>query len=85
MVASTNLSGLYWEKNMPNKTIRYYCAEITRDLFDIIVFCSWGTKGTRTGGVKSYPFETINDANEMMDAITKRRAQRGYTLQGKSR
>jgi len=66
---------------MPNNSIRYYHAEITRDLFDVVVFCSWGTKGTKRGGVKTYPFETVDEAHVMMEAIIKRRAHRGYTLE----
>ena len=74
-------STLAWQKVMPNNTVRYYLAEITRDLFDLIVFCRWGTKGSKRGGCKTYVVETIDEAALIMDDIKKRRASRGYLLQ----
>jgi hypothetical protein len=73
-------SSLYFEKVMPNKSIRYYKAFITRDLFDIVVLCEWGTIGTRLGGSKSYPVSDLSEAGLKMDEIKKRRAQRGYKI-----
>lgn len=43
---------LRWQKIMPNNSVRYYSAQITRDLFDLIIFCRWGTIGTKRGGFK---------------------------------
>ena len=71
---------LYWEKEMPNGTVRYYRAELTTDLFDTVVFCIWGTKGTKRGGTKTYPMECDKNAHELMMEISKKRKQRGYLL-----
>ena len=51
------VTSYYWKKAMPNNTVRFYKAEITEDLFDIIAYCQWGTIGTSRGGIKSYPAE----------------------------
>lgn len=69
------------QKIMPNKSVRYYKAEITRDLFDLIVFCRWGTIGTKRGNVKSHVVESFEQANLVIDEIKKRRTSRGYILQ----
>ena len=74
---STNL--LHWFKKMPNGSERYYSAEITEDLFDTIVLCTWGTKGTKLGGIKTHPVETLEQAEDILTAIIKRREKRGYT------
>ena len=71
-------ASLCWQKEMPNKSIRYYVAEIKEDLFDIIVLCRWGTIGTSRGGAKSFPVTDLDKAHAKMDDIKKRRAQRGY-------
>lgn len=71
---------LYWQKIMPNSTVRYYSARITRDLFDMIVFCTWGTIGSKRGGTKTHPVETLQEARELMGGIIKRRGKRGYHL-----
>ena len=71
---------LYWEKEIPNKPARYYKAEITEDLFDIIVLCQWGTVGTSRGGSKSYPVQDIEHAYQRLKEIKKRRKQRGYIV-----
>lgn len=73
-------STLYWEKQMPNFSTRFYKAEITQDLFDIVVYCRWGTKGTSRGGAKSYPVADVELAFEKLEEIKKRRKQRGYVL-----
>tara|TARA_B110000879_G_scaffold203179_1_gene280465 strand:- start:1797 stop:2051 length:255 start_codon:yes stop_codon:yes gene_type:complete len=75
--------GYYWQKIMPNSTIRYYSARITRDLFDVIVFCTWGTMGSKRGGTKTHPVESMQEAKQLMDGILKRREQRGYGLKNK--
>jgi len=77
-----NTKQLRWSKKMPNGTERYYSAEITEDLFDVIVFCTWGTKGTKLGGIKTYPAESNEHAEEILNGVIKRREKRGYTLSG---
>lgn len=65
---------------MPNGSERYYSAEITEDLFNTVVFCTWGTKGTKLGGIKTHPVETTEQAETLLQTIVKRRKQRGYNL-----
>jgi predicted DNA-binding WGR domain protein len=74
----------YWQKIMPNNAIRYYSAHITRDLFDVIVFCTWGTIGSKRGGTKTHPVETSLEATKLMDSIFIRREQRGYLLENET-
>lgn len=70
----------FWQKAMPNNTVRYYKASITEDLFDIIVYCQWGTIGTSRGGTKSYPVENDEQAFQKLDEIKRVRLQRGYEV-----
>ena len=65
---------------MPNNTVRFYKAEITEDLFDIIAYCQWGTIGTSRGGNKSYPAEKCEQAFQKLDEIKRVRLQRGYEV-----
>ena len=67
-------------KSNAKQSVRYYLAEITRDLFDLIVFCRWGTKGSKRGGCKTYVVETIDEANIIMIDIKKRRAASIFAL-----
>lgn len=69
-----------WYKEMPNGTERYYSAKITEDLFDTIVLCVWGTKGTKLGGIKSYPVNTQEEAQIILNDVVKKREKRGYIL-----
>lgn len=76
-------TSLYFEKVMPNNSIRYYKADITNDLFDTVVLCQWGTIGTNLGASKSFPVSDMRAAYSKMDEIKKRRLQRGYLLMEK--
>ena len=46
----------------------------------MIVFCTWGTIGSKRGGTKTHPVETLQEARELMGGIIKRRGKRGYHL-----
>lgn len=65
---------------MPNGSERYYSAEITEDLFNTVVFCTWGTKGTKLGGTKTHPVENPKQAEIKILDILKQREKRGYLL-----
>lgn len=60
---------------------RYYTAILHRDLFDTwIVTRAWGAKGSRRGRVDPYPVSSYSAGLQMLDAISRRRRQHGYTL-----
>jgi predicted DNA-binding WGR domain protein len=59
----------YWQKAMPNNTVRFYNAEITEDLCDNIIYCQWGKIGTSRGGIQSYPAEKCEQACQKLDEI----------------
>lgn len=60
---------------------RYYTAILHRDLFDTwIVIRVWGGKGSRRGRIAPQPVGSYSAGLQMLDSITRRREQRGYTL-----
>jgi len=68
-------NAIYWRKGNQ----RYYKIYVTKDLFNhYILTCVWGGVNSRLGNYKNYTFFNLNDANQFIDDISKRRLQRGY-------
>lgn len=63
-----------WEKDG-----RYYLAFMGKDLFgEWMVTQVWGRKGTQLGKTRHFPCQDAEQAKWRLEAIDKRRRQRGY-------
>ena len=66
---------LHWRKG----TSRYYKAHITKDMFGCyILTLVWGGINSRLGNCKNHSFESLDELNSFVEALEKRRLQRGY-------
>ena len=60
---------------------RLYDAVLMQDLFeDWLVIQCWSGRQTRNGGMKTTVVEDFEAGKDILDAITKRRLNRGYLL-----
>jgi len=60
---------------------RYYRVELTQDLFgDNVLVLRWGGLNSKRGGEKTLIVESWEKGLERIEAIGKRRTQRGYRL-----
>ena len=67
---------LRWINDMTN---RYYQAELTQDLLgEWTVVTAWGGLGSHRGGMRSTGVASYADGLAQLEAIGKRRHQRGY-------
>lgn len=67
---------LFWVKNN-----RYYKIKFQPTLFGTIdVICIWGSIGRNLGNYKIIPSKDKQDIASIVDAVKKRRKQRGYRL-----
>lgn len=62
-------------------SIRYYRVELAQDLFgDTVLELRWGGLNSNRGGKKTLIVESWEQGLERIEAIGKRRNQRGYWL-----
>jgi WGR domain len=73
-------SGLTCPRRWENpQTRRYYEVRPLKNLFgEWEVFCVWGGIGTRRGGARAIPADSLADALDISAAIAARRRQRHY-------
>ena len=58
---------------------KYYQAHITKDMFgDWLIICTWGSQKTRHGNKKNHCMTSIEEVMQFIEALNKRRLQRGY-------
>jgi predicted DNA-binding WGR domain protein len=58
---------------------RYYAARVETDLLGFAILeCYWGSTKTNRHGGQCKVFKTVEDADETMEALHKRRVKRGY-------
>jgi predicted DNA-binding WGR domain protein len=60
---------------------RYYQAALVRDLFDSwVLVTAWGSVDSQRGNMHSTAVESFEDGQARMQALARRRRQRGYRL-----
>ena len=74
---------IHWKKG----TKYYHAMVVDRTLLAnvLAVKCGWGRKGNNLGAEKTILCDSMEEALEILEVISKRRKQRGYELVNEER